>query len=49
MEGFDPSTMSYMGDPLSLGNFGAGDYRSVLPAMGNQEQTGLFGTGNINM
>jgi len=49
MEGFDPSSMPYMNDPLSLGNIGAGDYRSVLPALGIQEQTGLFSPGDFSM
>ncbi len=49
MEGFDPSLMSYMGDPLSMGNVGAGDYRNMLPALGIQEQAGLFDTGNFSM
>lgn len=49
MEGFDPSSMSYMADPLSLANIGAGDYRNVLPAMGVQEQVGLFDTAHFDM
>lgn len=49
MEGFDPSSMSYMGHPLSLDNIGAGDYRNVLPALGIQDQTGLFDTESFSM
>jgi len=49
MDGFDPLSMPYMNDPSSLGNIGAGDYRSVLPAMGNQEQMGLFDTADFSM
>lgn len=49
MEGFDPASMAYMADPLSLGNIGAADYRSVLPAMAVPEQVGLFETGNFSM
>lgn len=52
MEGFDPTGLPYMANPLALDGYNNGpavDYLNMLPTTGMQEQSGLYDTADFGM
>lgn len=51
MEGFDPTALPYLTNPLALDNFNhnatTADYLNIMPSTGIQEQVALYDTGDF--